>query len=182
MNTAKNSNGAEAKSNNLFLKLVALLCVAVLACGMVGCMSPQNATNQQEEENKPLTSSQYMAEVNQKVEVLSERLAAFNEAVSRQDPITMRTQADNAFAVLDEIAAIEQPEELNDLKAEYVKGSDQLKDALNGYVTLYTEIANATDDQPFDYSTYPDRIQQIQEQYDEGIKTLEAADKTATEL
>ncbi len=170
-------------SNRVFNKVAAfaVVCAVVLSLFLAGCTAPQ-AANQEEDKDQTLTSTQYMAKVNQLVEKLDERLQGFNEAVSREDAITMRTQADNAFAVLDEIAAIEPPEELKDLREQYIKGCDQLKDALNSYVTLYTELSNATQSEPFDYASYPDRIEQIQDQYDEGIKTLEDADKAATEL
>lgn len=173
---------SEGSAKSKAKKIIAAVCMLLLAAMLAGCAAPQTANQQDSEEEQPLTSSQYMSQVNQKVETLAERLQGFNEAVSREDAITMRTQADNAFAVLDEMAAIEAPEELDDLRDQYIKGCDQLKDALNSYVTLYTEIASANSSAAFDYSTYSDRIKQIQDQYDEGIKTLEDADKKATEL
>ena len=39
-----------------------------------------------------------------------------------------------------------------------------MKDALNSYIDLYTEIDSATEAQPFDWSTYADRIAQIKQQ------------------
>lgn len=162
----------------VFVLLAALL--------LSGCASPQAATNA-EGEDKPMTSSEYMAEVNLTVEELNERLQSFNEAVSRQDPITMRTQADNAFAVLDKLAAIEAPDDVKDLRDQYVKGCDQLKDALNSYIDLYSEMVAARDraqsssrnSSSFDASDYADRIEAIQNQYNEGIQTLEDADNSA---
>ena len=52
----------------------------------------------------------------------------------------------------------------------------------NSYIELYTEIDSATEDQPFDYSTYDQRIQDIKKQYDEGIGKLQSGDNKATEL
>lgn len=162
-----------------------VVCTLSLSFVLAGCTTTQ-AANNAEGEDKSMTSSEYMAEVNQTVEELSERLQSFNEAVSRQDPITMRTQADNAFAVLDKLAAIEAPDDVKDLRDQYVKGCDQLKDALNSYIDLYSEMSAAKAkaessryNDPFDASEYADRIEEIQNQYNEGIQTLEDADNNA---
>lgn len=147
----------------------------VMALG--GCVQQDStATDQQTE------SRQYMSTVNQTVEELSDRLASFEDAVSRGDAVSMRTQADNAFKTLDSLAAIEAPDELEEVQSGYVDGCNDLKEALNAYIDLYTEIDSATDEHPFDYSTYDERIAAIQDQYNSGISKLEAADQKATEL
>ena len=46
---------------------------------------------------------------------------------------------------------------------------------------LYAEIESATDEAPFDYSTYESRLAEIQSAYNEGIEQLKAADTAATE-
>lgn len=158
--------------------LLALSCALLVALFAFGCTVPQST----EAQSTATSSRQYMADVNQMVEKLSTQLEGFQDAVSREDAVTMRTQADNAFQVLDELSAIEAPDELSELKKSYVKGADQLKGALNDYIDLYTEIASASASHPFDYSSYQDRISAIQDEYDEGVKTLEDADKSATEL
>ena len=94
----------------------------------------------------------------------------------------MQTQAENALATLDGLGAIEAPEELADVQQSYQDGTSQLRDALNGYVALYTEISSATDAQPFDWSTYDARLAEIQEKYDAGIDALEAGDAAAAEV
>ena len=57
-----------------------------------------------------------------------------------------------------------------------------LKDAMNAYIGLYSEIESATDDQPFDYGTYDERLKAIQDQYDKGIGKLQSGDNKASEL
>lgn len=165
---------------------VAAICALAMVVLLAGCTAPMGAQSEQDGEDKPITNSEYMAEVNQVIEELSERLQSFNDAVSRQDPITMRTQADNAFATLDKLAAIEAPEDIKDLREQYIKGCDQLKDALNSYIDLYSEMsaakaeaASSRYNDPFDPSRYSEQIEQIQVAYDEGIKTLEDADSSA---
>lgn len=163
---------------NRFLRVVALACVGVLAlAAFTGCVQQSNTANEQQSAGR-----QYMSSVNQTIEELSSRLESFEAAVSRGDAVTMRTQADNAFKTLDSLVAIEAPEELESVQAGYVEGCNKLKDALNAYVELYTEIDSATEEHPFDYSTYDERIKAVQERYDEGVSLLEEADKKAAEF
>ena len=110
---------------------------------------------------------------------LDSRLSDFVDAVSRGDVVTMRTQADNAFKVLDDLSSLEAPEPLKDVAAGYVDGANSLKDALNSYIQLYTEIDGATTTDPFDWSTYDSRLQAIQDAYNAGIDKLKAADEAA---
>lgn len=161
-----------------FARLAALVCAgAMLAALLVGCTQQDSAASEQQ-----AASRQYMSSVNQSMEDLSSRLEGFEDAVSRGDAVTMRTQADNAFKALDNLTAIEPPEELKDVHAGYVDGCKELREALSAYVSLYTEIDSATAEHPFDYATYNDRLKAIQDQYNDGIAQLEAADKKATEL
>ena len=157
---------------------VALVCAGLLALfALTACSAQSSAETEQQAANRG-----YMSSVNQKIEELSDRLSSFEDAVSRGDVVTMRTQADNAFAVIDEISALEVPEGLGDVQSGYVDGCNALKDALSSYIDLYTEIKSATDAHPFDYSTYDDRIAKIQSTYDDGIAKLKAADEKAASL
>ncbi|MCI8366408.1 MAG: hypothetical protein HFJ66_02245 [Eggerthellaceae bacterium] len=124
----------------------------------------------------------YMAQVNQIVDELGVKLTAFDDAVSRDDVVSMRTQADGAFAVLDKLDKLETPDDLKEVQEFYSDGCSNLKDALSAYVDLYTEISSATDDQPFDYSTYDERLKSIQDTYNQGIEALKAGDQKASEL
>lgn len=161
-----------------FVKAVVAVCAGVLmVAALGGCAQQDTAATQQQSENR-----QYMTQVNQSMDDLKTRLESFTDAVSRGDVVGMRTQADNAFKAIDDLSNIDVPDALKDIQAEYVDGSNDLKDALNSYIELYTEIDSATEDQPFDYSTYDQRIQDIKKQYDEGIGKLQSGDNKATEL
>ena len=122
-----------------------------------------------------------MTQVNQTMKDLQSRLDGFTDAVSRGDLVGMRTQADNAYKALDELGKLNVPDDLKDIQQEYVDGTNKLKDALNAYIELYTEIDSATEAQPFDYSTYDQRIADIKSQYDEGIGKLQSGDNKASE-
>lgn len=164
------------KTTRIVSFALAALCLAALLA-LVGCASQGNPATEAQTANR-----QYMARVNQTMDDLAQRLEGFEEAVSRGDVVTMRTQADNALKTLDELAAIEAPEALKEVQQDYVDGCGLLKDALDGYIALYTEVASATDEHPFDYSTYDARIEEVQETYDQGIDKLEAGDALAAEL
>lgn len=149
----------------------------VLAMALGGCMAQNNTANTQQTENR-----QYMSQVNQTLEDLTNRLDSFNQAVSNNDLVGMKTQAESAFKAIDDLSALEAPDALKDVQTAYVDGCNDLKDALNLYIGLYTEIENATEEEPFDYSTYDARLKEIQDKYDSGISKLEDGDKKANEL
>ena len=147
----------------------------MVVAALSGCMA-QNTANPEQTANR-----QYMSQVNQTMEDLKSRLEGFNQAVSNDDLVGMKTQADNAFKAIDDLNALEPPEELKDIQTAYVDGCNDLKEALSGYVDLFTEIENATEEEPFDYSTYDSRLKEIQDTYSSGIEHLEEADAKANE-
>lgn len=159
-------------------RILAALCAAVLMVGMlVGCAGIEQNS---EEAKAQAENRQFMSDVNAIMEELSQRLGSFNDAVSRGDVITMRTQADDAFKVLDNLESLEAPEVLQDVKQGYVDGSKQLKDALNAYIALYTDLAA----NPSAVSTdaYKERLASIQDTYDQAVEKLESTDEAATQL
>ncbi len=159
-------------------RILAALCAAVLMVGMLaGCAGIEQNS---EEAKAQAENRQFMSDVNAIMEELSQRLDSFNDAVSRGDVITMRTQADDAFKVLDNLESLEAPEVLQDVKQGYVDGSKQLKDALNAYIALYTDIAA----NPSAVSTdaYNERLASIQDTYDQAVEKLKSTDEAATQL
>ena len=156
--------------------LVALFAGVLMVFALGGCAQQDSAAAQQQSQNR-----QYMTQVNQVMEDLKSRLDSFTDAVSRGDVVGMRAQADNAFKAIDSLGKLEVPDDLKDIQQEYVDGANGLKDALNSYIDLYTEIDSATEAQPFDWSTYADRVAQIKRQYDDGIGKLQSGDNKASE-
>lgn len=159
-------------------RILAALCAAVLMVGtLVGCAGIEQNS---EEAKAQAENRQFMSDVNAIMEELSQRLGSFNDAVSRGDVITMRTQADDAFKVLDNLESLEAPEVLQDVKQGYVDGSKQLKDALNAYIALYTDLAA----NPSAVSTdaYKERLASIQDTYDQAVEKLKSTDEAATQL
>lgn len=154
--------------------ILALLVAAALGLGMLAGCSSNSAVTQQQSDNR-----NYMSQVNQVMDDLESALANFTDAVSRDDVVGMQTQAENALATLDDLSGIEAPEDLADVKSGYEEGAGKLRDALNAYVALYTEISSSTDAQPFDWSTYDARLAEIQQGYDDGIAKLKETDELA---
>ncbi|MEG0071745.1 MAG: hypothetical protein RR362_01630 [Raoultibacter sp.] len=151
--------------------------VALLLTALAGCSASNTAANEEQAANR-----QYMAQVNQSMDDLKNRLQTFNEAVSRGDSVTMKTQADNAFKAIGQLESLTPPDALKDIHGQYVDGCKALESALNSYIDIFTEVNSATEAAPFDYSTYDSRIEQIHQKYDDAIKKLESADKAATDL
>ena len=161
-----------------FIRVVGVACAAVMAVVLLGgCAGQNNQATEQQKANR-----QYMTQVNQTMEDLAGKLDGFSDAVARGDLVTMRTQADNAFKSIEDLNKIEAPEDMKKIQAEYVEGCNDLKDAMNAYIGLYSEIESATDDQPFDYGTYDERLKAIQDQYDKGIGKLQSGENKASEL
>lgn len=160
------------------IRLIATVCAAALLTGaLAGCMSPNTGATDQQQANRT-----YMTKVNQAMEDLNGRLGDFDDAVARGDVVTMRTQADNAFTAIDALSSIDTPDAMKSLQSGYVDGCNALKDALNAYIDLYTEIESATEEHPFDYGTYDERIKAVQDKYNDGINKLKAADEEALKL
>ena len=159
-------------NKRLVIRIACLLCVAALSCGLLfGCAGgASNAANQAQQANRA-----YMSQVNQLMDELGDRLDSFVDAVSRGDIVNMRTQADNAYKTLDKLAALEAPEALTDVQGYYTDGTKKMRDALDAYINLYTELEAGS----FDQSTYSKRIADVQKLYDEGVETLKKGDEAA---
>ena len=162
-----------------FGKLAVAICTGSLAVAMLaGCTAtPQNSLTDEQKANR-----EYMSAVNQKMTTLGSTLDSFNDAVSREDVVTMKTQAANASKVLDELANVETPEAFTDVRTNYVDGAKNLEAALNAYIELYSEIQSATEANPFDWSSYDQRVQTIQSHYDEGVAALKAGDEAVSAM
>ncbi len=165
------------KKSKIPVLIASLIVGVLLVTAFMGC-SGQSDT----EADKETETRQYMSTLNQTADELSGKLDDFIAAVSTGDVVTMRTTADSAFKTLDTLSSLEAPEDLTEVQEDYVSGCDMLKDSLNDYVTLYTEISNSTDEYPFDYSKFDERLSKIQKMYDDGIDELKAADLKAAEL
>ena len=155
---------------------MALACAMLLAMvALAGCAGVQQTS---EEAKAQAESRQYMSDANAAIDQLSQRLEGFEDAVSRGDVVTMRTQADDAFRALDGLAALEPPEVLKEVQQGYMDGCNQLKDALNDYIALCTDVVNGS----VSGAAYDERLAAVQAAYDAGVDKLKATDETASKL
>lgn len=154
---------------------IVLACVLACSVALAGCSSSASSgLNEEQRANRA-----YMSQVNETMVELDADLDTFVDAVSRGDIVNMRTQAQNAYQQLDKLSKLEAPEKLADVHKGYVDGADKLRKALDEYVDLYAEAAQAG--LSFDWDSYDERIKSIQSLYDEGVKMLEEGDKKAAE-
>ena len=155
----------------VLIKLATTLCVMALCLGVVvGCSGNTPAADTPQQANRT-----YMSKVNGIMEQLGNNLDSFVDAVSRGDLVNMRTQADNAYQSLDDLSKLEPPEGLEDVQKSYTDGTAKLREALDGYIDLYT----AASSESFDQSTYDTRLADVQKLYDEGVELLKKGDETA---
>jgi hypothetical protein len=155
---------------------------------MAGCSSAANqssasgGSDESSAQTSTTSSKQYMADMNQKAADLNDRLASFVDAVSREDTVSMRIQADSAQEVIDQMTALEAPDEISQIKADYDDGVVKLKEAMDSYIELYTEIAQAKSDGGYDDSSYSQKLTDVQSLYNEGIELIKKADADAVSL
>lgn len=155
------------------LTVLALALACVLA--LCACSAPQAATDQ---DDSVAANRQYMSSLNQMSEDLSGKLQDFADAASRNDLVSMRTQAGNAFQIIADMRDQDAPEDLSSLKDGYMEACDSLQTALSSFIDLYADAAAS----PMDRATYDARLQEVQGAYDAAIQKLEETDQAATEL
>jgi len=148
----------------------------VLLSSCTGQSSSNGLTDDQ------IANRTYMTQVSQTMDTLKSDLAAFSQAVADDDIVSMNAQADNANRTIANLAALTPPDALKDVHSEYVSGCEELRNALSAYLDLYNAINAATDEEPFDYSTYEKRLSDIEDLYNSGISHLEKADQEAKDM
>lgn len=151
-------------------------CVAVLAVVLAACTAPQTTSSQ---EDSVTANRQYMSSLSQMSDDLAAKLEGFSDAVSRNDTVGMRTQADNAFQVIEQMRQEDAPDDLKELRDGYLEACEGLEDALSSYIELYDNVVSS---QPMDQAAYADRIKDIQDSYDAAVAKLTETDQKATEL
>lgn len=171
------------KTSKAFKKIktlvVATFIFTVMLAALSGC-SGQISSG--EVDDQPITASEYMVKLNQAADSLHENLDGFAVAVSEDDISTLKTKADSAFAAMESLDDLKVPDELVDVKNQYKEAVDTLHNALNDYITLFTEIQSEPDPEKVSDEKYAERFEKIQKDYDSGINLLEKADAAAKEL
>ena len=68
---------------------------------------------------------------------------------------------------------------LKDIHESYTEGAGKLREALDAYVALYADTKSAAQNSSFDQASYDQRLAEVQELYDAGVKALSEADEKA---
>ena len=148
-------------------------CILVLCLGVaVGCSGMNGNLSSEQQEGQA-----YMSKVNGIMDKLGKDLDSFVEATSRGDLVNMRTQAENAYQSLDELSKLEAPEQFKDVQQSYTDGTSKLREALDAYIELYTDVNGKS----FNQATYESRLKSVQSLYDEGVDLLKKGDDLAAE-
>ena len=110
-----------------------------------------------------------MATLNQQVTDIQEYLTAFQDAVAKQDAVTMQAQLTSVDKVIESVKNTDCTSKLQPAKDLYVDALCSLDDAL---ASLYTDVANGT----VDSATYDERLSSVQSAYNEAMDKLKSAD------
>lgn len=114
----------------------------------------------------------YLSQANTAAMKLTSDFTPFNEAVAQGDIVTMENAAAEIYRDFDAFKELSAPEAMKDIHTEYCAGCDDLKQAVQGYVSLYRE-RNGSD---MGDAAFNARIADIQKVYDSGIAHLQSAD------
>ena len=150
--------------------MVAVLLAAVCLMAAAGC-APAEQTQDAAAQNRA-----YMSQANTAMITLNADLEPFTAAIAADDVVTMEQAATNVYRDIDAFKAIKAPDAMKDIHAEYCAGCDDLKAALQGYVALFKNAADA------DAAELNKGIAEVQKQYDSGIAHIKAADELTTKL
>lgn len=150
------------------IRVAAAACAVACALVVTGCVAQSTTgVTSEAEQNR-----QYMATLNQQVTDIQEDLTAFQDAVAKQDAVTMQAQLSSVDKVIESVKNTDCTSKLQPAKDLYVDALCSLDDALASYVSLYTDVANGT----VDSATYDERLSSVQSAYNEAMDKLKSAD------
>lgn len=159
-----------------FAIMVTVLCVA-LAGVLAGCSS-NGAASPSSSSDSASANREYMSNANTIIGQLQDNLNDFSDAVANDDLVSMKTAAKKASKSIDDFKKLQPTDTLKSVHQEYTKGCDELKEALDEYIDLYSDQKKSK----LSSAEYKSRLKKIQDKYDSGINHLKEGDKQATSL
>lgn len=164
------------KTKKLLAAIAVVFCVALMGA-LAGCSS-SGQTDAADSSSSASANRDYMSSANTIIEQLQENLTDFSEAVSDDNLVSMKTAAKKAYANIDSFKQLQPTDTLKPVHSEYVKGCNDLKDALEQYIDLFSDQKKSK----LSDAQYKQRLKKIQAKYDSGMNHLKAGDKKATSL
>lgn len=146
-----------------------------MVCALAGCSAAQSQTP---DEQAASQNRQYMATLNQQMDDLQTTMDDFQKAVSEKDVVSMQAKANDVDKIIDSVKNTDPTDRLKTVKDDYVDALCTLDDAMNAYVSLYTDVQNgAVDD-----ATYQQRLTDVQNSYNDGMTKLQGADQAVEQI
>lgn len=169
--------GAESrhmKTKKLLAALLVVLCVALTGV-LAGCASGDQSSSSSSSASE---NRAYMSSANTIIGELQDNLTDFSTAVSEDNLVSMRAAAKKAYQNIDDFKQLQPTDTLKSVHSEYVKGCEDLQDALESYIDLFSDQKKSK----LSDAEYKKRLKKIQAKYDSGIDHLKEGDKKATSL
>ena len=155
--------------------IVTGLCATLMGISLLcGCSGASTVVDDEAAQNR-----QFMASVNQIMVAMQSSFDGFNEAVGSGDIVAMKFRLDSVSDCIGQLDKLDAPEDLADIKQNYVEGVTALQSAIEAYTALYSEIASTEDRSAVDMSSFADRLSEINATYQDGIAKLQAGDEAA---
>ncbi len=148
--------------------LACVLCITCL-CLLVGC-GASAAQNDEQSKNR-----QYMTSVNSIMDTIKTDLEGFSDVVKSGEVVSLDSQLKDVQKQVENLKALEAPEDLKSVHESYVLGAEELQTALKEYVDLYQKMKLEGG------SLNADSLASIQQHYDAGIAALKDADNKASQ-
>lgn len=162
-------------SSSAFTWGMTLVVVAALAFALAGCSLNRTAASDGDQASD---NRQYMASLNQQMSDLQTEMDAFQKAVAAGDVVSMRAQQQTVDGTITAVKAADAPERLQSVKDNYVDALDTLDGALDGYVSLYSDVQRGA----VSSDGYDQRLSAVQDAYNSGIEKVKAADAAVSEI
>lgn len=71
---------------------------------------------------------------------INTQMEDFSDAIKDGEIISLSSQLNTVSSKIDDLKALKVPDAMKDIHSSYVKGAEELKAALDGYVSLYQDI------------------------------------------
>ena len=159
-----------------FAIMATVLCVA-LAGVLAGCSSGGTVSSSSSSDSAS-ANRDYMSNANTIIGQLQDNLSDFSDAVANDDLVSMEAAAKKASSSIDDFKKLQPTDTLKSVHQEYAKGCDELKEALDEYIDLYSDQKKSK----LSSAEYKSRLKKVQDKYNSGMSHLKEGDKPATSL